>query len=322
MGECGYGRREKGEAVRRYPTGAVRGLTGLGLAAAAVAAAGCGTPARPALPAPAAPAAGPAAKGTYLALGDSVAFGFVPPDLVPAPNYARPNSLVSYPKDVGQALRLAVWNASCPGETTGSMLVAGAPSNGCENSPDGSPGYRALYPLHVPYQGTQMQYALKYLAAHRHTQLVTINIGGNDWFLCRQTTPDQCTGAGFRRMLATIAHNLTAIYAQIRDVARYGGLLVALTSYSIIYKNPPGPGEVAIGLIDKVIAQVTAKFGGKVADGFAAFEAGSAGFGGDACAAGLLIKRSATTCDIHPSPAGHLLLAEAIEGVAGVLPPK
>jgi GDSL-like Lipase/Acylhydrolase family len=202
------------------------------------------------------------------------------------------------------------------------MLVAGAPSNGCENNPDGSPGYRTLYPLHVPYQGTQMQYALSYLAVHRHTQLVTINIGGNDWFLCQETTPDQCTGADFQRMLANIAQNLTAIYAQIRDVAHYDGPLVALTSYSIRYKNPPGPGEVAIGLIDNVTAQVTGNFGGKVADGFAAFEAGSAGFGGEACAAGLLIKLPDGTCDLHPSPAGHLLLAQAIEDVAGPLPPK
>lgn len=302
--------------------GAARRLTGIGLAAAAVVAAGCGTPSRPAVPASAAPAAGPAANGTYLALGDSLAFGYVPDDARPAPDYQSASSFAGYPKDVGQALRLGVWNASCPGETTGSMLVAGAPSYGCENNPDGSSGYRALYPLHVQYKGTQMQYALSYLAVHPHTQLVTINIGGNDWFLCQETTPDQCTGAGFRRMLAKIAHNLTAIYTQIRDIAHYDGLLVALTSYSIIYKNPPGPGEVAIGLIDKVIAQVTGHFGGKVADGFAAFKAGSAGSGGDACAAGLLIKLPSGGCDLHPTPAGHLLLAQAIEHVAGVLPPK
>ena len=60
---------------------------------------------------------------------------------------------------------------------------AGAQSNGCENSLSGSPGYRTFYPLHVQYQGTQMEYALKYLAVHRHTQLVTIDIGANDAFL-------------------------------------------------------------------------------------------------------------------------------------------
>jgi lysophospholipase L1-like esterase len=312
--------------MRRSPMGAIRRLIGIRLAAAVVLAvclsAGCGGNGSASRSASAAPVAGPAANGTYLALGDSVAFGYVPPEAVPVPNYQSANSFVGYPEAVGQALRLGVWNASCPGETTDSMLAAGAPSYGCENNPDGSPGYRALYPLHVRYQGTQLGYALKYLAAHRHTQLVTINIGGNDWFLCQETMPGQCTGAEFKDMLAKIAQNLTAIYTQIRDVAHYDGLLVALTSYSIRYPNPPGPGVVAIGLIDKVIAQVTEKFGGKVADGFAAFKAGSAGFGGEACAAGLLIKLPDGLCDLHPSPAGRLLLARAIEQVVGTLPPK
>jgi len=129
--------------------GGCRHLIGIGLAGAAmVAAAGL----MPALPAAAAPAAGPAANGTYLALGDSVAFGYVPPEAVPAPNYRSANSFVGYPEDVGQALRLGVWNASCPGETTASMLVAGAQSNGCENSPGSPVGYRTQFPLHVQYQ--------------------------------------------------------------------------------------------------------------------------------------------------------------------------
>ena len=273
-----------------------------------------------AFPASAAPVSGPASNGTYLALGDSVAFGYVPPQAVPAPNYRSAHSFVGYPEDVAKALRLGVWNASCPGETTASMLVAGAPSNGCENSPDGSPGYRTLYPLHVQYQGTQMQYALRYLAVHRHTKLVTIDIGANDVFLCQETTTDGCTStAELQAVLNEIQTNLTAIYTQLRDVAHYHGLLVALTYYSLSY----APGQVAgTELLDSVIASVTEKFGGKVADGFTAFEVPSLAAGDSPCAAGLLIKLPDGTCNIHPSPAGHLLLAQAIEDVVGALPPK
>ena len=50
-------------------------------------------------------------------------------------------------------------------------------------------------------------------------------------------------------------------------------------------------------------------------DLFAAFEGPSAAFGGSPCAAGLLIKLPDGTCNIHPSPAGHQLLAQAIEDV-------
>jgi lysophospholipase L1-like esterase len=273
-----------------------------------------------AFPASATPAAGPAANGTYLALGDSVAFGYVPSDAVPAPNYRSANSFVGYPEDVGQALRLGVWNASCPGETTASMLVAGAQSNGCENSLGSPIGYRTQFPLHVQYHGTQMQYALKYLAVHRHTQLVTVDIGANDVFLCQETTTDGCTStAELEGVLQEITGNLTAIYTQIRDVAHYHGLLVALTYYSLSY----APGQVAgTELLDSVIASVTEKFGGKVADGFTAFEEPSLAAGGSPCAAGLLIKLPDGTCNIHPSPAGHLLLAQAIEDVVGALPPK
>ena len=275
----------------------------------------------PALPASATPVAGPAANGTYLALGDSVAFGYVPPQAVPPPNYRDAHSFVGYPEDVAQALRIRVWNASCPGETTDSMLVAGVVSNGCENSPGSSTGYRTLYPLHVQYQDTQMQYALKYLAVHHHTQLVTIGIGANDVFLCQETTADHCASAAeLQAALQQIQANLTAIYTQIRDVGHYQGPLVALTYYSLDYSDP---AQVAgTQLLDSVIASVTQAFGGKVADGFAAFAGPSAAFGGSPCAAGLLIKLPDGTCNIHPSPAGHLLLAQAIESVVGALPPK
>jgi lysophospholipase L1-like esterase len=271
-----------------------------------------------AFPASATPVTGPATNGTYLALGDSVAFGYVPPQAVPPPNYRSAHSFVGYPEDVAQALRTRVWNASCPGETTASMLVAGAQSNGCENSLGSSIGYRTQYPLHVQYQGTQMEYALKYLAVHRHTQLVTIDIGANDVFLCQETTTDGCT-AEVQGVVQEIVANLTAIYTQIRDVAHYQGLLVALTYYSLSY----APGQVAgTELLDSVIASVTEKFGGKVADGFTAFEGPSMAAGGSPCTAGLLIKLPDGSCNIHPSPAGHLLLAKAIEDVVGALPPK
>jgi len=275
----------------------------------------------PAVPASAGSVTGPAANGTYLALGDSVAFGYVPPEAVPPPNYRSAHSFAGYPEDVAQALRVRVWNASCPGETTDSMLVAGAVSNGCENSPTSPTGYRTLNPLHVQYQGTQMEYALQYLAVHQHTQLVTINIGANDAFLCQETTADHCTSpAEFQAVLQKIAANLTAIYTQIRVDAHYQGPLVALTYYSLDYSDP---AQVAgVQLLDSVIASVTEAFGGKVADGFAAFQGPSAAFGGSPCAAGLLIKLPDGTCNIHPSPAGHLLLAQAIEEVTGALPPK
>ena len=137
----------------------------------------------------------------------------------------------------------------------------------------------------------------------------------------KETTAHRCAStAELQAGLQKIQANLTTIYTEIRDVDHYQGLLVALTYYSLSYSDP---NQVAgTKLLDSVIASVTTAFGGKVADGFAAFQGPSAAFGGSPCAAGLLIKLPDGTCNIHPSPAGHLLLAKAIEDVVGTLPPK
>ena len=270
-----------------------------------------------ALPASAAPAASAywhSAKGTYLALGDSVAFGYVPPEAVPPPNYHDASSFIGYPEDVARALHLRVANAACPGETTASLFMRGVVSNGCENSPGSSTGYRTQYPLHVFYKGTQLRFALRYLARHPHTRLVTINIGANDVFLCQETTKDHCTSQKeLQGVLNEIKANLTTIYSKIRHVAHYRGPLVALTYYSLSYSDPNQ--VVGTEVLNSVIASVTQAFGGKVADGFAAFEGPSNAAGGSPCKAGLLIKLPDGTCNIHPSAAGHLLLAQAIEKV-------
>jgi lysophospholipase L1-like esterase len=260
------------------------------------------------------PVNGSDANGTYLALGDSVAFGYVPPNAVPSPNYEDAHSFVGYPEYVAQQLNERVSNASCPGETTASLLVAGAQSNGCENSPGSPVGYATLYPLHVQYQGTQMAYALHYLAAHKHTRLITIDIGANDAFLCQETTIDHCT-AELGGVASEIASNLGTIFYDLRVVAGYRGRIVALTYYSLSYSDRTQ--MAAAQFLDSAIAGVTTASGGIVADGFDAFLAPSLAFGGDPCAAGLLIKLPDGTCNIHPSPAGHRLLAAAIAKAIG-----
>lgn len=262
------------------------------------------------------PVNGSAANGTYLALGDSVAFGYVPPNALPPPNYLDAHSFVGYPEFLAQQLDEHVSNASCPGETTSSMLEPGAQSNGCENEPGSPVGYRTLFPLHAQYRGTQMDYALHYLAAHKHTRLVTIDIGANDVFLCQETTSDHCTApAELNGVANEIATNLGTIFHELRDVAGYHGPIVALTYYSLSYSDPATVAGTVF--LDSVIAGVTTANSGIVADGFAAFEDPSLTSGGDPCAAGLLIKLPDGTCNIHPSPAGQQLLAGAIAKAIG-----
>jgi lysophospholipase L1-like esterase len=261
------------------------------------------------------PVTGSAENGSYLALGDSVAFGYRPPASVPTPDYLDPHSFVGYPEFLAQQLDEHVANAGCPGETSSSLLVAGAPSNGCENSPGSPVGYRTLFPLHVGYDGTQIDYATHYLAAHRHTQLVTLDVGANDFFLCQETTADGCTSLG---ELLAVANQLSANLATtLHDLraAGYQGPIVVLTYYSLSYTDPAALQSAEF--LDQTIAAAATANGGIVADGFGAFEGPALAAGGSSCAAGLLIPLPTGGCDVHPTAAGARLLAGAIAEAIG-----
>lgn len=256
-------------------------------------------------------------NGTYLALGDSVAFGYVPPNATPAPNYYDAHSFISYANDVATALDERVSNASCPGETTASMLTVGAQSNGCENSVTTPAGYRSAYPLHVAYQGSQMSYALKYLGDHEHTKLVTINIGANDAFVCEAehacTSPTSSVRLGeLETVLAQVETNLTTIFSKIRAV--YSGPVVALDYYSLSYTTLGA--EVEAELLNTAINTVAGNFTVIIANGFTAFKVASAGR--TPCTAGLLIPVATTGetptggCNVHPTHLGQQVLATAV----------
>src|ERR1700692_2390125 len=100
--------------------GGFRRVAGIGIVGVAVVTAALAVPAANGV-ASATPVTGSNPNGTYLALGDSVAFGYAPPQAVPAPNYANAGSFVGYPEDVAELLGERVSNASCPGETSTSM---------------------------------------------------------------------------------------------------------------------------------------------------------------------------------------------------------
>jgi lysophospholipase L1-like esterase len=230
----------------------------------------------------------------YLALGDSVAFGYSPlVDPSDAHNFS------GYPTPAARALNESLTNASCPGETSSHFIDLTASDNGCGF-------YRAHFPLHVDYSGTQLAFADSFLQSHPDTQLVTINIGANDLFVLQKSCTFNgkldvtCLENGLPGMLQTLEANLMTIYTDIRTVDGYQNALVALTYYSLNYTDPFGTD--IISQVNNAVATVTKTFGGKVADGFGAFKAITVpAFNGDSCAAGLLILVSSATCNIHPS---------------------
>jgi len=249
----------------------------------------------------------------YLALGDSVTFGYMEPTVVPAPNYANAAAFPGYPEQLGARLRLSVANAACPGETSASLVNASAPSNGCENNPShvASNNYRT-HPLHVKYKGSQLAFALSYLHSHHDVRLITLMIGANDFFLCQETTSDGCASTAERNATAAnVTKNIHTVLSAIRTKAHYTGQLVIVNYYSLNYSVPAVNAQSQ--LLNTVQDKAAKPFRVKIADGFGELEAASAHSGGNTCTAGLLTQLSAGGCGIHPSYAGQALLAQALE---------
>jgi len=247
---------------------------------------------------------------TYLALGDSVTFGFEEQQVVPAPDYSDASSFFGYPELVGSGLHLNVVNAACPGETSASFINPAAQSNGCENTPGkGNVGYRTLYPLHVSYSGSQLAFAVGYLKKHHDVRLVSLMIGANDGLVCQETTADHCASE-LGTVITTVTNNVKTIVSAIRNKARYGGQL-AIVNY---YDTAQG-ASTEIGLLNQTIDAAAAPVHVVTADGFGEFAAAAAHSGGNTCTAGLLTQLvgAGTPCGIHPSYAGQSLLAQAVE---------
>jgi lysophospholipase L1-like esterase len=243
--------------------------------------------------------------GGYLALGDSVPFGFSP--LLDAHNAAN---FVGYPEIVAKGLGIDDVNATCPGEATGGFLSLTGTDNLCRP-------YRSAFPLHVSYKTTQMEFALKYLHRHRDTKLVTLTLGANDIFRFQK---DCAAGAtvgtcplGLGGVLATMQANLNTILSGIWH-AGYRGTIVALTYYALTYDAAGIAGTTS--LAGPMIAAAAANHA-LVASGLEAWRATAtaAPFNGSSCAAGLLIATPldpSSPCNVHPTPKGRDLLAGAV----------
>jgi len=242
----------------------------------------------------------------YLALGDSIPFGYINQAGF---EYFNPENFVGYPDWTGIALGLDVANAGCPGETSGSFLSSTAPDNGCRL-------YRAHVPLHVDYGSatTQMDYATSFLEQHGGTGLVTIQVGSNDVALLEQACNNDptCIAKGLPAVLATAAANMGTILGGLRATG-YAGPIVIANYYSTDYSNQ-GATQVTIAL-NQAITSPAPLFGAVVADVFSAFQAVASQAGGKTCVAGLLnVKngQNSFSCDVHPSQSGHKLIAQTV----------
>jgi lysophospholipase L1-like esterase len=249
----------------------------------------------------------------YLALGDSVTFGYMEPTVVPAPDYTNAANFDAYPEMLGSQLGLKVTNAACPGETSASLINASAQSNTCENDPPGvtATPYRTAFPLHVSYQGSQLAFATKYLKSHSNTRLVSLMIGANDGFVCQETTTDGCASE-LPGVLSTVTKNVKTILTTIRTKDHYNGQLVIVDYYSLDYTSALDNGESQA--LNGAEAAGAKGFHVRFANAYNSFAVAAVHSGNNSCTAGLLTQLvgASTPCGVHPSVAGQTLLAATL----------
>jgi len=248
-----------------------------------------------------------------LALGDSVVFGFI---TQAGHAYVNPTNFIGYPEHSSLLLNLDFANASCPGETSGSLLSATAADNGCR-------AFRSAFPLHVPYSSTQIAFATEYLRLHRSVRVVTIGVGANDLFLLQNScaansNPTACVDAELPSVLASISANMAKILQDLRSTG-YGGEIVIVNYYSLDYSDKANTAITK--LLNQSIEAPARSFGAIVADVFSAFQnaVSNPATGGKICNAGLLNVNprdpTQATCDVHPSQSGQRLIAGAVTRV-------
>ena len=261
------------------------------------------------------PAGADAPARLYLALGDSIAFGYVDRGTWSGPtaqgDYGDPGAFIGYPAYAGHALDLDTVDAACPGETATSFIVAGAPDYGCAD-------YRAAFALHTTYPGSsQLAFALRFLDQHVNTRLVTVGLGLNDALLlerrCGGLQNVACITFGLPAVLYSVTSDLGTILSALR-ATRFGGAVIVVNYYSVDYDDAAATSFTAA--LDSAINAAAAANHVPVADAFTAFRSAAyAGAAGDTCRAGLLdaAAQPGSLCDLHPSAQGQELLAAAVE---------
>jgi lysophospholipase L1-like esterase len=258
------------------------------------------------LPAPGAGAAKP--QRSYLALGDSLAFGYQQAKFNALfPNEDPAAFHTGYVDDFGHFLLkthrdTSVVNDGCPGETTDSFI-------------DGPCVYQLSFPLHHPYVGgpgsSQLADALAYLHANPGmVSPITLDIGANDALGVIEGTcklEAVCIATHAPALFAHIATNLGAILADLRGAAPQAKIVV-LGLYNPFGSTVAGGDELTAAL-NEVMRGVATTVAARFADPLPAFNPPGPREQPTIC---LLTNMCTPLTDIHPTDLGYEVLARLI----------
>jgi lysophospholipase L1-like esterase len=290
-----------------------------------------------------APAPSHASAGSYLALGDSMAYGYQAAKFnsqLPTPNPASFNT--GYVDVFAQHMQqgnpgLVVVNEGCPGETTNSLINGFNPASALCGRGSGFP-----YPwLHHPYSvgQSQLQNAVGYLNTHATTTSpITLNIGANDLLVflagCGFGTPGYnptCVATGMGAVQNTIVNNTRSILDQLQAVTPPSAsnyvVMGLYNPYPTLINIAGSSGDAVIAGINAKIKAVAEAHGAHFVNPLPVFNpAGAAGGSetGDVatiCALTLMCPSGTfnpASGDIHPSDKGYAALASLFESASGL----
>ena len=234
-------------------------------------------------------------KSFYLALGDSLAFGYQLikfNDNLPTENPAAFNT--GYVDDFSTMLQsvnpgIQTMNFACPDESTVSFINGQCP-------------YTAFgFALHSSYSGSQLDAALGFLHAHPgEVSPITIDLGVNDLNICSDPT---CVVA----QIHVVAVNMASILSALRNAAPSAEIIV------MQYYNPYGDpirNSVAQALNAALASDATA-IRGWLADAFTPFN------GAPVAPLCVLTLICTSPPDVHASDTGYLVIAQQFWAASG-----
>jgi lysophospholipase L1-like esterase len=245
-------------------------------------------------------------KSYYLALGDSIAFGYqaakhragLPPSGF---NTGYVDVLRARLQEIRPAL--AVVNYGCPGETTTTFIAGGCLSN------------LVGFPLHDAFAGAQLDAAVAFLRAHPgQVSPITLTLWSNDVREFVESCPDQvCVVNGAPAAIASIVNNLAIILGRLRAAAPDAEIIITGSWDSNL--DALEFADPLFQFLNQSMASMAAVQRVRFADPFPVFNPqGDLALEIQAhCAMTLLCTQQ----DSHPSDAGYRALADIVFDVSG-----
>jgi lysophospholipase L1-like esterase len=228
----------------------------------------------------------------YLALGDSIAYGYQPG------KGGRPGAFdTGYVDPFATRLRMLspkikVVNYGCPGESSVTFTKGGCPA------------LREGPKLHDPFRGAQLKAALSFLRAHKgQVSPITLTLWGND------LAPLSAKGKGAPKAIAAFASRFDSILEQLRAAAPSADIIVTGAwnpEVDQVKKTEP-----LYRSLDAAIARTAAASRARVAKMFPVFN--PPGNVRRVCALSYICSIG----DPHPNDAGYRAMANAFFAASG-----